>query len=368
MFGSQVDAPVYGELELMSLRYGFFQNLDTFRIRQTNEAFFQNTLQTFYQALVKHIVQELHVIGAVIQSPLYAELDEFFRQVHVIGNVVERDFRLNHPELRQVTGSIGVFGAERRSERIDSAQCRSGELTFQLAGNRQAGLFAEEIVIVDNGTVFIFLQIIQVHRSNLEHLSGAFTVRTRNDRRMEIEEPFLMEELMNGDSHIVTNAEHSAERIRTRTQMGYLTKELHRVSLFLQRICIVASSQHFDFTSLDFGFLTGAYRFRQHAVHAQTSACGNIFQHLLIEVRQIHHNLHIIYCRTVVQRDKINLLTTSAGTNPAFHVDHSAKILALQQVNNLCSTNFFHKTVIIPYYIYYSKEPIRRKFTSGSVR
>ena len=156
-----------------------------------------------------------------------------------------------------------------------------------------------------------------------------------------------VEIFVNGISHIVTDTEHSTECIRTRTQMGYLAKELHRVPFFLQRIRIVASTQHFNFTCLDFSFLTGAYRFRQHTVHAQTSSCGNFFQHLLIEVCQIHHNLHIIYCRTVVQRDKINLLTTSAGTNPTFHVDHSAKILALQQVNNLCSTNLFHKTVII---------------------
>ena len=165
---------------------------------------------------------------------------------------------------------------------------------------------------------------------------------------MEIEEPFLMEEFMNGNGHIVTNTEYSAERIRTRTQVGNLTKELHGMSFLLQRIRIVASTQHFYFASLDFSFLTGTHRLRQHTVHAQTSTCGNILQHLLVEICQIHHNLHIIYCRTVIQRDKINLLTTSAGANPAFHVDHSAKIFTLQQVNNLCSTDLFHKTVIIP--------------------
>ena len=36
VLGSQVDPPVYGEFKLMSLRYGFFQNLDAFRIRQPN--------------------------------------------------------------------------------------------------------------------------------------------------------------------------------------------------------------------------------------------------------------------------------------------------------------------------------------------
>ena len=59
---------------------------------------------------------------------------------------------------------------------------------------------------------------------------------------MEIEEPFLMEEFMNGNGHIVTNTEYSAERVRTRTQVGNLTKELHGMSFLLQRIRIVAST------------------------------------------------------------------------------------------------------------------------------
>ena len=117
----------------MTFGNGLFQYPDTFRIGQANETLFQNTLQTLHQALIKHIIQELHIIGTVIQGPLHTEFDEFFRQIHVIGNIIERNFRLNHPELRQVTGSIGVFRAERGSKRIDSTQRRSRKLAFQLA-------------------------------------------------------------------------------------------------------------------------------------------------------------------------------------------------------------------------------------------
>ena len=54
----------------------------------------------------EHIIQELNIIIAVIQSPLHTIFDKFLSQIHVVVNVIESDFRLNHPEFRQVTRSI----------------------------------------------------------------------------------------------------------------------------------------------------------------------------------------------------------------------------------------------------------------------
>ncbi len=253
--------------------------------------------------------------------------------------------------------SIGVFCTECRTKRINSSQCRSSKFTFQLSGNRQTGLLTKEVVIINDRTGFILLQIIEVLRCYLEHLSGTFTVRSRDDRCMEIDETFLMEKSMDSYRHVMTNAEHCTKSIRTGTQVSNLTQKLQCMAFLLQRICIITSSQNFNFTSLNLSFLAGTYRFRQFTIHAQTSTGSNVFQHLFIKVCQIYHNLHIIYCRTVIQGDKINLFTTSAGTNPAFHVDHSAKIFALQYVNNLCSTNLFHKFVLNLYYIITQKSP-----------
>ena len=168
---------------------------------------------------------------------------------------------------------------------------------------------------------------------------------------MEIEKSLFMEKLVNSNRHIVTNAEHCTKGIGTRTQVSDFAQEFHGVTFFLQWICIVASTQHFDFFSLHFYFLTGTYRFHHYPVHAYTSSGSNQFQHLFIEISQIHYDLHIIYCRTVIQCDKVNLFATSTGANPSFHIDHSAKIFALQQINNFCSTNLFHKTFLIQYYI-----------------
>ena len=40
-----------------------------------------------------------------------------------------------------------------------------------------------------------------------------------------------------------------------RQQMGNLAQEFHRVPFLLQRVCVIASTQHFDFTSLHFHLL-----------------------------------------------------------------------------------------------------------------
>ena len=284
VFWSQIHAPVNREFKLMPFRYRFFQDLDTFCIRQTYKWFLQYPLQTFNQALIKHIVQELHIVITVVQCPLYTVFDEFFCQIHVVIDVIESYFRFNHPELSQMTRCIWIFRTECRSECINCSQSSSSQFTFQLSGNRQTGLFAKEIIIINNRSVFIFLQIIEVHGSNLEHLSGTFTVWCCNQRSVEIEETSFMEELMNRNSHVMTDTEHCTKRIRTRTQVGNLTQELHWMSFFLQWISIVTSTQYFNLTCLNFCCLSGAYRFYQFSIHAQTCTRCNQLQQLFIKI------------------------------------------------------------------------------------
>ena len=195
----------------MTFYYSFLQYLDTFRIRQTDKFFLQHALQTFYQSFIEHIVQELHIIS----------------------NIIERNLRFNHPKLGQVTRRIGVLRTECRSKCINSPQSSSSQFTFQLSGNRQTGLFAKEIIIINNRSVFIFLQIIKILGSNLEHLSRTFTIGCCDNRCMKIEKTTFMEKLMDSDSHVVADAEYSSKCIGTGTQMSDLTKKLHRMTFLL---------------------------------------------------------------------------------------------------------------------------------------
>ena len=278
MLAGQVTTPVNREFKLVSFSNGLFQDLNTFGIRQTDKFRVYNLLQTFYQAFVHHLVQELQVIGTIVKRPFHTELNEFFFQIHQLGQISKGNFWLYHPELSQMARSIRVFCTESRTECINRSQCRCSKFTLQLTRNSQTGLLAEEVIVVNNGTILIFLQVIKVLGCHLEHLTSTLAIRRRNNRRVEVEETFLMEESMNSDSHIVANTKYGAKGIGTRTQVGNLTQELHRVSFLLQRISIVTCPQYFYFTSLNFCFLTSTDRFSQHTVHAQTSSRRDILQ------------------------------------------------------------------------------------------
>ena len=207
----------------MSFSDSLFQYLDSFSVRQANEWVFQDPFQTSDQFLIEHIVQELDILHTVIQRPLYAIFNELLGQLHIVRDIIKSDFRLNHPEFRQMTRRIWVLSAERRAKRINLSQGCSCQLTLQLSGNRQASLLAEEIVLINDRAILILFQVVQIFGSNLEHLSGTLTVGSRDDRRMEIEKASIMEKLMDSVSHIVTNTEYRAKCIRTRTQVSDLT-------------------------------------------------------------------------------------------------------------------------------------------------
>ena len=110
---------------------------------------------------------------------------------------------------------------------------RGSQFTFQLSRYRQTGLFAKEIIIINNRSVFILLQIIKVLGSNLEHLSRTFTIRRCDNRCMKIEKTTFMEELMDSDSHVVADAEYRSTCIGAGTQVSDLTKKLHRMTFLL---------------------------------------------------------------------------------------------------------------------------------------
>ena len=68
-----------------------------------------------------------------------------------------------------------------------------------------------------------------------------------------------MKESMDSYRHVMTDAEHRTESIRTGTQVSNLTQEFQRMTFLLQRICIITKTQHFNLTSLNLSLLTGTY-------------------------------------------------------------------------------------------------------------
>ena len=65
-----------------------------------------------------------------------------------------------------------------------------------------------------------------------------------------------MEEGVDGNGHVVTDAEHGTKCIGTRTQVGYLAQELHGVTLLLQGITVIAGAKHLNLACLNLSLLS----------------------------------------------------------------------------------------------------------------
>ena len=102
--------------------------------------------------------------------------DEILGEVHVVLDVVEGHFRLNHPEFGQVARRVAVLGAERRTERVDVAESHGSQFSFQLSGDCQVGVLTEEVLFVINLTVFSARDVVKVESGDIEHLACTLCV------------------------------------------------------------------------------------------------------------------------------------------------------------------------------------------------
>src|SRR5258708_18611392 len=62
---------------------------------------------------------------------------ELFGKFHIAVQVAVRDFRLDHPEFRQMTPRFGFLGAKGRPEAIALAECERARLRIELSALRQ---------------------------------------------------------------------------------------------------------------------------------------------------------------------------------------------------------------------------------------
>ena len=111
MLALKVDAPTDGILELSAVCDRLLEDLNALGILQADEFRPQHALQAPDQLGIIAVVEELDVVVAVVQRILHQVLDEVLGEVHVVVDVVEGHFRLDHPELGEVARGVGVLQA-----------------------------------------------------------------------------------------------------------------------------------------------------------------------------------------------------------------------------------------------------------------
>ncbi len=363
VLAGQVVAPVAWKLELLALLDCLLEDFDALGVRQVYEAVLQDTLQTLDESRVNHLVKELQVFAAVVQCPTDAMLDEVLLQCHQVVHIVEGHLRLNHPELGQVARRVAVLGTECRSEGIDLTQSRSTQLALQLTGDGQRCHLAEEIVVVDDAAVLVLLQVVKVLGRNLEHLACALAIGCRDERSMEIVETMLVEVLMDGDGHVVTDAQDCTEQVRAWTKVSLLTQELQRMALLLQRILVrVAIAQNFDGRCLNLARLIAALAGYELADDLDAGTRRDTLQRCLVEFLDIGHNLNATHATAVIEGDELHNLVAAHRTHPATHGDFAIELGLFENGFN----DFpFH---LVATRLNYSNAPIFNMLTSCWVR
>ena len=113
---------------------------------------------------------------------------------------------------------------------------------------------------------------------------------------MEVKESVFVEVLVDGNGHIVTNAEDSTEGIGAQAQVGMLTHVFKGLTFFLHRIVRRAGAQYFNLCSLYLAGLSGSRALGELSVHAETGSGGDLLEKVGIETIRVGHHLNVFNC------------------------------------------------------------------------
>ncbi|MPM10171.1 hypothetical protein SDC9_56496 [bioreactor metagenome] len=312
----QFQPPLHGVFEL---RTGSYKQFDGLCVAQAHKVVFEHILEPLQQAFVDELVKELHLGGAAVEHGLDDVLDHRLGDVHIPREVAERHLRLDHPELRRVARGKAVLRAERRAEGVDIPESHGERFAVELAGNGQVGRLAEEVAAKIDLAVFILWHIVQRQGRYLEHLPRAFAVRTRDQRRVDVDEPALLEELVNSRGHNGAHAERRLKGVCPRAEMLNGAQVFERMALFLQRVIAGASAFEHDFVCVDFERLRRVRR--NHELAFDRNCAAGRQPVAKISIVALEHDLDGRKAAPVGQFDKAEGFPLAHGAHPAAYAD-----------------------------------------------
>ena len=286
-------------------------------------------------------LEELHVFGGLVEHVAEDPFQEPLSQFHVIGQLEKSHFRLDHPELGQMARGVGILGPESRAEGVDLAQATGKYLALQLAADGQVGRLVEKVFRIVDFAVQLG-NIGQIERGDLEHLAGPFAVAGSDDRRVDVQEAFFLEEIVDRAGHAISQPGDGAERIGPRSQMGNRPQELERVLLLLQGVRFgvgIAVDDHRG--GLHLGGLPLGRRGFDHAFHRNARTGAELFDFaIVVRQRGFRQDLDIALARTVVHFQEAETgLRIAPGADPTLQFDLLAD---RRRLTGLGNAQFFH--------------------------
>ena len=132
---------------------------------------------------------------------------------------------------------LRVLGAERRPERVDLAERAGEDFAFELAADGQVTSACRRSRARSRSCAPSRRQLVEVERRDAEHRPGPFAVAGRDDRRVDVEEALLLEEVVDRLRLTQLRTRATAPKVFVRgRRWAIVAEQLERVPLLLQRI------------------------------------------------------------------------------------------------------------------------------------
>ena len=215
--------------------------------------------------------------------------------------------------------SVAVLRPEGRSERVDAAERAGEDFALQLAAHGEERWPMEKVL----GEVDLAVgsrRFVGVQGRDAEHRARPFAVAGGDDRRVDVQEPLFLEELMDRVANAVPHPRDRPERIGPWPQMSPFAELLERMLFFLERIGFgIGPAMDFDAAGPQFGGLSFAARRRNRPVHGHAAAHAEPL-HIGLVVRQtvVGDHLQVGEARSVVHFQEAEAaLGVSSGADPA---------------------------------------------------
>mmetsp|Transcript_57896 Transcript_57896/g.137789 ORF Transcript_57896/g.137789 Transcript_57896/m.137789 type:complete len:424 (-) Transcript_57896:70-1341(-) len=250
------------------------------------------------------------------------ELDVILGVLHDRREVSERHLRLDHPELCEVAGRLGVLRAEGGPERVDVSQRARVCLPRELARDSEVRRLSEEVLGVVDLAGLGLRQLAHRGREggHAEHLAGALAVTRRDQRGLEVEEPHALEVVVRRLGESGADARHGRDGVCPRPQVRDSAEEFEGVALLLERVLRPRAVSHqLHLNRLDVVLLALALALDERAADRDGGARADLV-HLAVccDVRGGYH-LDALRARAVVDFDEGELLLAPLRSHPPLH-------------------------------------------------
>ena len=141
------------------------------------------------------------------------------------------------------------FGPECRAKCVDISQGTTVIFYGQLSGDCYEGRFSKKVFWIIDSSVLVKLHALVVDfffwvwKSGcyLKHFTSSFTVRSCNNRSMDILESTCLEKNMSGICQVISNSANRGNNFRSRSQMCEFSEFFHRNSFSSHWIFLTVS-------------------------------------------------------------------------------------------------------------------------------